>query len=162
MIRTLIALALMGMATTVSAEEPVVVDENLVDALSGEPQAEAPKPARQALPPETQQLQTLLEQIDRTSAERQLLELRRDVNELSKDVRGTTTGTGELPVLVGLSGSPKGYTAEFLLGDALLQAGTGDWISNEWRVHEVSGSGVTLRNARGTQTHTMLLGAGAR
>jgi hypothetical protein len=143
-----------------AAQEPVVVDESLVDALTAEPAIPAAAPAAQSIDPDTARLQALLKTIDRTTAEKELLQLQSEVIELQKTTRGGAIGTAELPVLVGLSGRQGAYKAEFLMGDALMHAGAGDWVSAEWRVVEVAANSVTLRNARGNQTHTMRLGSG--
>lgn len=164
------ALSLVMAAGVAQAQEPQV-DAELVDQLAAPAptglQAEQPasqggaatmaprptsKPARD--------LDAALQQIDQKAAERDLLAIELEVGELRKQVGGTQAGTSELPQLVGLSVAGNNRWAEFMVGNALFQAGAGDWVTAEWQVRDVSASSVVLRSQDGRKTYTMVLGGG--
>lgn len=88
-------------------------------------------------------------QLDSTNAQR---------NDLSAKVNGIRQGTNQVPELIGLSGVGGVYRAQFLAGNAMVDVGVGDWVSADWRVVRMSGSGVELAKRGSDQRHQVLFG----
>lgn len=77
------------------------------------------------------------------------------------EVRGGTDLTGGLtdtPELVGIYGTDRALTAEFVVGRAILVAKAGDWVTPEWRLRRVLANGVELEQRGSSKPKTLLFG----
>lgn len=104
------------------------------------------------------ELRDLARKAEAASARLDLLQTEQQINQLAGDVQGANAGTNKLPVLVGLTGSKGRYSAEFAVGQRVLTAAPGDWVTAEWKLDKVLSNGVVVRKANGRETHTMLMG----
>lgn len=170
MARRVGSLALLSgiVAAGAQAQSPEV-DAGLVDQLAAPAPTEVAAPAAEpgagalATGPKSAQardLDSVLQKLDRGTAERDLLAVELEVNNLRKELGGNQAGTNQLPQLVGLTVAGSNRWAEFLVGDAMFQVGAGEWVTGEWQVREITPSGVVLRSGDGRKTYTMVLGSG--
>lgn len=73
-------------------------------------------------------------------------------------LHGTAIGANQLPELVGLSGAAPNIMAEFLVGNRIIQARKGDWVTRDWQLTNVLATGVTMTRRGGKDARTILFG----
>ncbi len=81
-----------------------------------------------------------------------------EISQAEEMLHGAATGANQLPELVGLSGKAPHLTAEFLVGNRIVQAKQGDWLSRDWQITEVLSSGVRMTRRGGTDSRVILFG----
>lgn len=113
----------------------------------------------QSLDATTQEQIQLARQLELEQARTALLTSQAEGTKIRKEALGTTSGTSDLPQLVGLiSRLSGGVIAEFLVGDAIMQVRVGDWVSAQWKLDKVLSNGVELISKSGKQRYTLLFG----
>ncbi len=71
---------------------------------------------------------------------------------------GGSGGLSEIPELIGLYATPQRTWAEFLVGQSVLTASVGDWVTAEWRLSRVMENGVEVERGDGKARRTVLFG----
>lgn len=156
--KRVIALALILIAGAASAQ----------DGAAPRPAGEAPLvplptgpavPAREAegLPPALAGIAATQRATANEQAKLNLLTLQQQTRELQEEM-DLGGGVAAAPQLIGIRGAGTRYTAEFLIGTAVLEARPGDWVTAEYRLDQVLANGVVL-SKRGEKTpRTVLFG----
>lgn len=106
-------------------------------------------------------LTEMKEQVDLKTIEMQLLSAQAQIEQMSKSLGGVTTGTLDIPELLGVSGTPRKLVAEFNVGSSILHVTEGQWVTPEWKLARFFSNGVELVKKGGRETHTLLFGAGS-
>lgn len=138
------------------------------DAAAPRPAGEAPLvplptgpavPAREAegLPPALAGIAATQRATANEQAKLNLLTLQQQTRELQQEM-DLGGGVAAAPQLIGIRGAGTRFTAEFLIGSAVLEARPGDWVTAEYRLDQVLANGVVL-SKRGERTpRTVLFG----
>jgi hypothetical protein len=89
----------------------------------------------------------------------ELAQARMALEQTTRQVGGVVTGKTDIPELLGLSGTPRRLVAEFLVGNSIMHASEGQWVTADWKLGRVMSNGVELVKRGGRETHTLLFGA---
>lgn len=71
---------------------------------------------------------------------------------------GVGGGLSEIPELIGLYTTPQRTWAEFLVGQSVLTASVGDWVTPDWKLARVMENGVEVERGDGKSRRTVLFG----
>lgn len=71
---------------------------------------------------------------------------------------GVGGGLSEIPELIGLYATPQRTWAEFLVGQSVLTASVGDWVTPDWKLARVMENGVEVERGDGKARRTVLFG----
>lgn len=94
--------------------------------------------------------------IERARLEAEKLSVEQRIQE-SKEKIGIGASQADVPELVGVYQTPRRSWAEFLVGQAILTASAGEWVTADWQVSKLLHNGVELTK-RGGGTRTVLFG----
>lgn len=115
-------------------------------------------PADEGLSAEGKQLSELRRETARSTQELQLLTAQGQVQTLRKQMGQVTSGTSDIPELVGLQGARGHMVAQFLSGKSILNAAEGQWVTPDWRLIRVLPNGVVMKKRAGGDEKTILYG----
>ncbi len=115
-------------------------------------------PASKDLTQESKELSALRRDTVRTGEELKLLTTQAQIQQEKKKLGEVTTGTAEIPQLVGLEGTPGKMQAQFLTGKSLIVVREGGWVTPDWQVKRVLANGVEVVKRGSRTVQTILFG----
>lgn len=160
MSRTINALAILGLALAVPAfaQAPAATAPPAPPVNTNAATPVAVPPAEAGLSRKALELNGMESELALALKALQLDSANAQRKELNAKISGVREGTNQVPELIGISSARGVYRAQFLAGAAVVDVGSGDWITGDWRIVRIADSGVELARRGSDQRHQVLFG----
>lgn len=164
-IKSTLSAYLAAFAAVVSAQAPASMEANPAPHPMGAPAlATATPPLVNEGPapdPDAVLLGVIRQQVDVKKARAEELGVDIQIQESRNKLDGGTSAgrSASIPDLIGLYGTGRTMTAEFIVGGtSVLTARRGDWVTGDWQIESILGNGVVLRQHASRERRTVLFG----